>query len=233
MKKMILAGASALGLAMLSSPASAGVVIGTQASGQPDGIVQLDVADNGSDVFLQGSINSGSNLVFFTGLENIIAPAQGQARIIDTGLDGFTSLKIDLGAGFAFSMLELNLNAATSGQVLFTIETISGENFTRTLTASGQNFFNISTDDGSLIKSVTLNTAAGAGAGQIVDGTLSVNGLAATTLLQDVRQVRIGGAQVVAPVPEPATWAMMLFGFGAVGYSMRRRKVSYKTLQAV
>jgi hypothetical protein len=25
-------------------------------------------------------------------------------------------------------------------------------------------------------------------------------------------------------VPEPATWAMMLFGFGGLGYSMRRRK---------
>lgn len=25
-------------------------------------------------------------------------------------------------------------------------------------------------------------------------------------------------------VPEPATWAMMLFGFGAVGYSLRRRR---------
>nr|WP_207974747.1 PEPxxWA-CTERM sorting domain-containing protein [Parafrankia sp. BMG5.11] len=25
-------------------------------------------------------------------------------------------------------------------------------------------------------------------------------------------------------VPEPATWAMMLFGFGAVGYGMRRRR---------
>ena len=34
-------------------------------------------------------------------------------------------------------------------------------------------------------------------------------------------------------VPEPATWAMMLFGFGAVGYSMRSRKVGYKALQAV
>jgi hypothetical protein len=26
-----------------------------------------------------------------------------------------------------------------------------------------------------------------------------------------------------SPVPEPAAWAMMLVGFGAVGYSMRRR----------
>jgi hypothetical protein len=24
-------------------------------------------------------------------------------------------------------------------------------------------------------------------------------------------------------VPEPATWAMMMLGFGGVGYSMRRR----------
>ncbi|MEO9468615.1 PEPxxWA-CTERM sorting domain-containing protein [Parasphingorhabdus sp.] len=35
-----------------------------------------------------------------------------------------------------------------------------------------------------------------------------------------------------APVPEPATWAFMIFGFGAVGSAMRRRnkanvKVSY------
>lgn len=33
-------------------------------------------------------------------------------------------------------------------------------------------------------------------------------------------------------VPEPATWAMMLVGFGAVGYSLRRRK-AYRLLQAV
>jgi len=27
-----------------------------------------------------------------------------------------------------------------------------------------------------------------------------------------------------APVPEPSTWAMMLLGFGAVGYGVRRRR---------
>jgi len=34
----------------------------------------------------------------------------------------------------------------------------------------------------------------------------------------------------VAGVPEPTTWAMMLFGFGAVGYSMRRRKAAISQL---
>lgn len=35
---------------------------------------------------------------------------------------------------------------------------------------------------------------------------------------------------VGSPVPEPATWAMMLVGFGAAGYSLRRRR--RMTLQA-
>lgn len=30
-------------------------------------------------------------------------------------------------------------------------------------------------------------------------------------------------SSLVAPVPEPATWAMMLLGFGAIGFAMRRR----------
>ena len=35
------------------------------------------------------------------------------------------------------------------------------------------------------------------------------------------------GTANVTAVPEPATWAMMLLGFGALGYAMRRRpKVS-------
>jgi hypothetical protein len=32
-----------------------------------------------------------------------------------------------------------------------------------------------------------------------------------------------GGASATSAVPEPATWAMMLIGFGVVGYAMRRR----------
>ena len=32
--------------------------------------------------------------------------------------------------------------------------------------------------------------------------------------------------QVPPPIPEPATWTMMLLGFGAVGYAARRRRKS-------
>lgn len=32
------------------------------------------------------------------------------------------------------------------------------------------------------------------------------------------------GTLAFSPVPEPGTWAMMLFGFGAVGFGLRRRR---------
>jgi hypothetical protein len=35
-----------------------------------------------------------------------------------------------------------------------------------------------------------------------------------------------------AAVPEPATWAMMLLGFGAIGFSLRRRRSSLAFAQA-
>ena len=37
---------------------------------------------------------------------------------------------------------------------------------------------------------------------------------------------------VAAGVPEPATWAMMLMGFGAIGVSLRRRRRTQTLLQA-
>ena len=43
------------------------------------------------------------------------------------------------------------------------------------------------------------------------------------TVIEDVAQIRLGG---VSAIPEPATWLMMILGFGMVGAGLRtmRRK---------
>jgi hypothetical protein len=43
--------------------------------------------------------------------------------------------------------------------------------------------------------------------------------------------VLLGGLALTPSVPEPGTWAMMLLGFGAVGFAMRRRKRGELTLR--
>jgi len=45
-----------------------------------------------------------------------------------------------------------------------------------------------------------------------------------TNLTGGVNEGILLDAVSVQPVPEPATWAMMLLGFGAVGFQMRRRR---------
>jgi hypothetical protein len=67
------------------------------------------------------------------------------------------------------------------------------------------------------------------------------NAFYASTYEGPVDQVRINGKRgfyvfddvtfnnVNSAVPEPATWALMILGFGAIGYALRRRPaVNYK-----
>jgi hypothetical protein len=39
--------------------------------------------------------------------------------------------------------------------------------------------------------------------------------------------------QTTLGVPEPATWAMMILGFGAIGFQMRRKRVSNTRVRLV
>lgn len=59
----------------------------------------------------------------------------------------------------------------------------------------------------------------------IVNGALQID-LRGTDWNEDVSQVLN-----VSAVPEPGTWALMILGLGAVGFSMRRRQRSVARLQ--
>ncbi len=81
-----------------------------------------------------------------------------------------------------------------NGQTSFTVSTAATRNFT---------FFGLTSD--TAFTSVTIQGAPGySGSSTIFDN------------------VRFGSA--IAPVPEPASWALMIGGLGLVGAAMRRRK---------
>lgn len=48
----------------------------------------------------------------------------------------------------------------------------------------------------------------------------------------DISHLVFFGTQDAGAVPEPATWAFMIFGFGAIGGTMRRRKAQVKVSYA-
>lgn len=72
-------------------------------------------------------------------------------------------------------------------------------------------------------------TANGNQTSMITNGRLTFSATAGDAitgirLVSSRNSLEIDNIGVVSAVPEPGTWAMMLLGFGAVGFSLRRRR---------
>ena len=79
------------------------------------------------------------------------------------------------------------------------VDSSNGDNFINLrVTSGGQNYYGFAYTTNDMLNSYGFETTA-------------ETAITATT-------------DIPAAVPEPATWAMMLVGFGAVGFAMRRRK---------
>ncbi len=109
--------------------------------------------------------------------------------------------------------------ATTSGQsylISFDLQNLNG----------GSNFYDV------LFGGVSLFSASNSGAFGYTNFSTTATATGASTLLafnfrNDPSFFTLDNVSVTAvngAVPEPATWAMMLIGFGAIGASMRRRR---------
>jgi len=201
------------------SPAQADIVVDTGVNNQGTDNVLLNPATDMQ--LVTGTVGPNDLLVNFTstsgsGLLN--ANPSGQATVSGgTGNVSLTQLSFELATGGTFTRSVFNINAAIDGSVLIHVEgiNITGGFFEDdfTVDAAGQNFFTITSINGQLMTDVSLTAINGA-------------------TFEDVRQVRLGGFSTVGAVPEPSTWAMMIFGFAGVGFMAYRRK-SKPALMAV
>jgi len=209
---MKLFASAAAGLALLSAaPALADItVISSPPFPQnPPENVLLTATAPGSP--LLGQTNQTHTQVLFTSTTDVLSsPPQGQAFLAST--DGsLQNLNISLtDPNLGFTSFEFNVDAASSQQItlLFTdqfgqTQAANGQPTTFTVGGSGSNFFNALATNGEVITNVSLTGAN----------------------LTDIGQVRLGGVVSFqgGPIPEPATWAMMIFGFGGIGLLLRRR----------
>lgn len=203
--RTILATGAAIAALSFAGPASADIefFLGN-VPGNLDTIL-FDADDPGTDNLILGKSNEGFN-VLLTGEENIIATGgPAQAWVVGTDDEGLTFLNIST-PGATFTAAEININVPGGGgppqEWSITLGGVDsmGDVFSESFSGiTNDQFFNFVATNGQLISSIDFRTSQEVALGQL----------------------RLGGIGVI---PEPATWAMMILGFGGVGAIMRRRR---------
>ena len=98
---------------------------------------------------------------------------------------------------------------------------------------NGINFSNLLFDDGSLLTGYSLSTnLAGLDASRIAftSNSISFNGQG-LAFLNSPYFITLNLLTSTSAVPEPSTWAMMLMGFGGLGFQLRRKRKTAALLQ--
>jgi hypothetical protein len=189
--------------------AKADIVVVTGVNNQGTDNVLLNPA---TDVTIVTGIVGQNNLVVnfqsSSGSGLLNANPSGQATVSGgTDNTALTQLTFGLANNDTFTNAVFNINASVSGSVVIHVEgiNINGGFFEDdfTVDANGQNFFTVTAIDGQLITSISLTAINGA-------------------VFEDVRQVRLGGSEIVETVPEPAS--MLLLGTGLLGAAASLRK---------
>lgn len=182
------------------------------------------------------------------------APLGQSFRIVDTNLLSFGFQLQTLNPGAANSPLTLTLRSGSgvAGAVIATVTaTAAGIPTTRTptwfdfdltgtLLTAGATYTALLTSTSArygLIygPNINLSTGAALGGDAYSDGTFVATGFTDATCGRGIcdSNFRFSAVTPAAPVPEPATWALLIGGFGAMSAVQRRRRRAANGLASI
>ena len=236
MKKILFGFAGAAALAT-SSQVSAQTVVQGQG---PNFLTHIsastsNTANNVTTVFGSTTGVGGADVRFISSNPITITDGNGFASISDSALPGtFTSLIINPDPLFSALQFNLSLDTRSFLQVDFSSSLTGGLFVTALGSGISQNGnantgYTITAAPGTFFDAIRLTSCVSATACNPIGTSLAGSGNGSVINFERQNSIQLAA---VAAVPEPATWAMMLMGFGAMGVSLRRRRRTQTLLQA-
>jgi hypothetical protein len=209
MRRVVISALVGIGLAIAAAPAQAAIVVCAQGSS-----CVMDTTNVNLDAFtdagtVTGTVGIGGPLVTFESTQGNLSTNPGAATVFTADGSLLTNLTFTILSGFTAA--EFNLENGDPSSFLVTLTDSGGDAFSQTLTKlNGSNIFNIVAPAGTTYTSATFTSTGGGFA--------------------DLKQLRV---TLATAVPEAATWAMMLLGFGGIGMAMRRRGRGSRALMQI
>lgn len=209
MRRVVVSALAGIGLAIAAAPAQAAIVVCAQGSS-----CVMDTTNVNLDAFtdagaVTGTVGIGGPLVTFESTQGNLSTNPGAATVFTADGSLLTNLTFTILSGFTAA--EFNLENGDPSSFLVTLTDSGGDAFSQTLTKlNGSNIFNIVAPAGTSYTSATFTSTGGGFA--------------------DLKQLRV---TLATAVPEAATWAMMLLGFGGIGMAMRRRRPGARALMQI
>jgi hypothetical protein len=234
MRKISVAAAAFFALAAFSVPAMAATILTTGVDGNPlDEMIKNNhstTINTGTDLTMDTSPSNfqilyhSTDSLFYNGSSGGFAQVQGNGG-------GFSDLTISPISNISFTSFKMNLDIpgaaddvpsnyktdfTFSAQLFFaggTSQTFTGLDLG---TGNGSNRILITAGMNELINEIVLSNLVG----------VSTRNSDTITHSYDFDAIRQASFDFVSGVPEPATWAEFILGFGLVGVMLRRRRQS-------
>lgn len=214
MKRVLLTALATAAIGITAAPASATTTLCTNGSGCLTNETNVNLVQASGVTTVQGDINGTAIDVAITGTgvngSNLLDADHGQASVSMT--DTTTSINSITFALLNGTFGSAEFNLLSGGKTPFTVSACTSDGNCDSIALSdpqGSNWFDIIAPTGTVYTSANITAASGFG-------------------FTDFKQLRFDN---FAAVPEPATWAMMLLGFGGIGIAMRRRRRNAALMQ--